>query len=314
MGSMKAVLLPDRGVVKVAGDGARNFLQGLVTSDILALAPGAARFGALLTPQGKIIADFIIVEAPAADGGGFFLDTPRTLAAPLMTKLNLYKLRAKVIVEDLSDVLGVLAGWDGAIKPDIAKTGLSYSDPRLAALGFRIMIPPHRVAAVMAELGTTPVAPEHYDAHRIALGVPQGGADFSYGDAFPHEADMDQFGGVDFTKGCYVGQEVVSRIEHRGIARTRAVPVRYDDAAPPAGAAVTAGNQNLGSMGSAADGHGLALLRLDRTAEALSRGETLTAGDTPIRLVKPDWARFAFPGETGSSGATNSSVASKAAE
>ena len=137
--------------------------------------------------------------------------------------------------------------------------------------------------------------PSEYEAHRIALGIPQGGIDFSYGDAFPHEADMDQLGGVDFAKGCYVGQEVVSRMEHRGIARTRAVPVRYDGAAPAAGAAVTAAERQVGTMGSAAGGRGLALLRLDRVADALSRGEPLLAGGVPIRLIKPDWARFAFP-------------------
>jgi len=133
---------------------------------------------------------------------------------------------------------------------------------------------------------------EDYAAHRIALGVPEGGVDFAYGDAFPHEADMDQLGGVDFAKGCYVGQEVVSRIEHRGIARTRAVPIRYDGGAPENGVAITAGGRQVGTMGSAARGRGIALLRLDRVAEAT---EPLTAGGVPIHLVKPDWARFSLP-------------------
>src|ERR1700689_3199393 len=114
---MKAALLPDRGVIKVAGDGARNFLHGLVTADILELTPGSARFCALLTPQGKIIADFIVTEAPAKDGGGFFLDIPKAVGTALIGKLNLYKLRAKVLVEDLSEVLGVLAVWDGSGTP-----------------------------------------------------------------------------------------------------------------------------------------------------------------------------------------------------
>ncbi len=127
--------------------------------------------------------------------------------------------------------------------------------------------------------------------------MPQGGADFIYGDAFPHESDMDQLGGVDFTKGCYIGQEVVSRMEHRGTARTRAVPVRYDGAAPQSGAQVTAGDRQIGTMGSSADGRAVALLRLDRVADAMARSESLSAGGTPIQLVKPDWARFAFPGE-----------------
>jgi folate-binding protein YgfZ len=289
---MKAALLPERGVIKVVGDDARKFLHGLVTADMLGLAPGTARFGALLTPQGKIIADFFVTEAPQSEGGGFFLDIPRALAITLVDKLNLYKLRAKVLVEDLTEILGVLAVWDGA---GAAKQGLTYVDPRLPTLGFRVMIPPHRAIAAASELGAALVSAEDYEAHRIALGVPRGGVDFAYGDAFPHEADMDQLGGVDFAKGCYVGQEVVSRIEHRGIARTRAVALRYDGAAPASGTPITAGERQVGTMGSAARGRGIALVRLDRVAEA--EQAALAAGGIPIRLIKPDWARFSFPGE-----------------
>jgi folate-binding protein YgfZ len=289
---MKAALLPERGVIKVIGDDARKFLHGLVTADMLGLAPGTARFGALLTPQGKIIADFFVTEAPQSEGGGFFLDIPRALAITLVDKLNLYKLRAKVLVEDLTEILGVLAVWDGA---GAAKQGLTYVDPRLPTLGFRVMIPPHRAIAAASELGAALVSAEDYEAHRIALGVPRGGVDFAYGDAFPHEADMDQLGGVDFAKGCYVGQEVVSRIEHRGIARTRAVALRYDGAAPASGTPITAGERQVGTMGSAARGRGIALVRLDRVAEA--EQAALAAGGIPIRLIKPDWARFSFPGE-----------------
>jgi folate-binding protein YgfZ len=299
---MKAALLPDRGVVKVAGDGARSFLHGLLTADIQNLKAGEARFCALLTPQGKIIADFIVAEAPVQDGGGFFFDTPRALTTALIEKLNLYKLRAKVIVEDLSQVLGVLAAWDGR-PPTVTlaggkRVGLCYADPRTLGLGLRVMLPPHLAATAASTLGATLVGASEYEAHRIALGVPQGGLDFRYGDAFPHEADMDQLAGVDFQKGCYVGQEVVSRMEHRGTARTRAVPVRYDGAAPQAGAAIVAGNRQLGQMGSTAAGFGVALLRLDRVADALSHGEPLTTGGMAIHLVKPEWARFAFPGES----------------
>jgi folate-binding protein YgfZ len=286
---MKSAFLADRAVIKVIGDDARKFLHGLVTADMLSLTPGTARFCALLTPQGKIIADFFVAEAPAADGGGFFLDVPRALGTTLFDKLNLYKLRAKVLIEDLSEILGVLAVWDGT---PAAKYGLSYADPRLPALGARLMIPPHRAADAAREIGATLLAAEDYEAHRIALGVPRGGVDFAYGDAFPHEADMDQLGGVDFAKGCYVGQEVVSRIEHRGIARTRAVPIRYDGGAPENGVAITAGERQVGTMGSAAQGRGIALLRLDRVAEAT---EPLTVGGVPIHLVKPDWARFSLP-------------------
>jgi folate-binding protein YgfZ len=302
---MKAAFLPDRGVIKVAGDSARSFLHGLVTADVLNLKPGVARFCALLTPQGKIIADFIVAEAPATNGGGFFLDVASSQAAALVEKLNLYKLRAKVIVEDLSAILGVLAAWDGApaCPPPPAQSrtdeiGLCYADPRLPALGIRKMLPPHLAAAAASDLGATLVEANEYEAHRVALGIPRGGVDFVYGDAFPHETDMDQLAGVDFEKGCYVGQEVVSRMEHRGTARTRAVPVSFEGAAPEAGAVIVAGNRQLGHIGSAAGGRAIALLRLDRVAEALSHGEPLTAGGAPIRLLKPDWARFPFPGET----------------
>jgi tRNA-modifying protein YgfZ len=289
---MKAALLHDRGAVKVAGDDARSFLHGLVSADLLDLNPGTARFAALLTPQGKITADFLVAEAPAQDGGGFFLDLPRALAKPTVDKLNLYKLRARIMVEDLSDVLGILAAWNGSGATEI---GLSYADPRLPQLGLRVMLPPQRAAEAAAALGATLVDESEYETHRIALGIPRGGLDFAYGDAFPHEADMDQLGGIDFGKGCYVGQEVVSRMEHRGIARTRAVPVSYDGVAPVPGAPVMAGERQVGTMGSSAAGRGLALLRLDRIADALLRGEQLLAGRVPLTLSKPDWARFAFP-------------------
>jgi folate-binding protein YgfZ len=159
------------------------------------------------------------------------------------------------------------------------------------------MLPPHRAPKAAAETGADLVEAGEYEAHRIALGVPRGGIDFGYGDAFPHEADMDQFGGLDFDKGCFVGQEVVSRIEHRGIARSRVVPVVVDGGPVEAGTAVTAGATNLGTMGSGNEKRGLAILRLDRVAEALAQGVPLTAGTAVIVPVKPAWARFAWPGE-----------------
>ena len=292
---MKAALLPDRGVVKVAGDDARKFLNGLLTAEIAKVTPETARFAALLTPQGKIIADCIIAEVPPQDGAGLFLDCPRALASTLVDRLNFYKLRAKVIVEDLSETLGVLAAWGGE---GTTEYGLVYADPRLPALGLRAMIPPHRAADAAADLGAELVDASAYESHRIALGVPRGGLDFIYGDAFPHEADMDQLGGVDFDKGCFVGQEVVSRMQHRGTARNRVVPIACESFAAEAGVPVMAAERQVGTMGSSAAGHGLALLRLDRVADALAEGVALTAGGMPIRLVKPAWARFAWPGDT----------------
>jgi folate-binding protein YgfZ len=287
---MKAAFLRDRGVVKVSGEDARTFLNGLVTSDVTQVEPGLGRFGALLTPQGKITTDFLITEAPPGDGGGFLLDVPRALAKGLASKLGFYKLRAKVAVEDLSDGLGVLAAWDGepAMKP-----GLMFADPRHEALGWRIFVPEELQQKAAASIGAELVDSDAYEAHRIALGVPRGGLDFIYGDAFPHETNMDRLHGVDFGKGCYVGQEVVSRMQHRGTARTRTVRVLLDGPAPEAGVAIVADNKPVGTMGSSAGGHGLALIRTDRATDALDAGIPLTAGGLELRVADPDALRAA---------------------
>jgi folate-binding protein YgfZ len=287
---MKAAFLPDRGVVKVSGEDARNFLNGLVTTDVTLLRPGLGRFGALLTPQGKITVDFLVTEAPSGHGGGFLIDCARALAQGLADKLGFYKLRAKVAVENLSDNLGVLAAWDGdpAMKPDLA-----FADPRNAALGWRILVAAELAQKVADLIGADLVDSAAYDAHRIASGVPRGGLDFMYGDAFPHETNMDRLHGVDFEKGCYVGQEVVSRMQHRGTARTRTVRVIVDGPAPEPGAAILAGDKTLGTMGSTAGRNGLALIRIDRAADALDAGVPLTAGGLAIRLAEPGDVRSA---------------------
>jgi tRNA-modifying protein YgfZ len=290
---MKAALLPDRGVIKVAGPDGRKFLNGLVTTDLAKVAPGRPRFAGLLTPQGKIIADFIIVEAEPADGGGFFLDVPRALARTLTDRLNFYKLRANVMVEDLSETLGVMATWEGQGNTEY---GLCYADPRLPELGTRCILPPHVAEKAASDLGGDLVDPSVYEAHRIALGIPRGGIDFIYGGTFPHESNMDQLHGVDLDKGCFVGQEVVSRIEHRAIARTRVIPVGFDGPPPEAGAPVTAGDRSVGMMGSGVVGRGLAMLRLDRVEEALAGGVSLVAGGITLQPRKASWARFAIPG------------------
>ncbi|MBZ0139460.1 MAG: folate-binding protein [Pseudorhodoplanes sp.] len=290
---MQAALLPDRGVVKIAGEAARTFLNGLLTADIGKVTPQAPAFAALLTPQGKIIVDCIVAEAAEADGGGFFLDCPRALVRTLIERLTFYKLRAKVTIEDRSEVLAVMAVWGGRADSEY---GLVYPDPRLPELGFRVMLPPDVAAEAAREMGAALTEAAAYETHRIALGVPRGGPDFIFGDTFPHDADMDQLGGVDFHKGCYVGQEVVARVEHRGTARTRIVPVAFDGAAPDAGVPVMAGDKAVGTMGSAAAGHGLAQIRLDRI-EPPAAG--LSAGGVPLRLRRLDWIRFALPDTKG---------------
>jgi len=290
---MKAAFLTDRGVVKVFGEDARNFLNGLVTTDISRLKPGLARFGALLTPQGKIIVDFLITEAPADQGGGFLIDCPQALAQSLADKMKFYKLRAKVVIENLSDRLGVLAAWDGplATQPE-TELAIAFADPRDDKLGFRILAPAELKEKLAGLIDAELVDAADYEAHRIACGVPRGGVDFTYGDAFPHEANMDRLSGVDFDKGCYVGQEVVSRMQHRGTARTRCIKVLLDGASPETGTAILASDKPVGTIGSTAGGQGIiqgiALVRIDRVADALDAGQPLSAGGVTLRLAEPD--------------------------
>ena len=267
---MKTALLPDRGVIRLSGADAQGFLNGLVTSEVETLAPGEARFSALLTPQGKIVADFLIL----AMSGGFLIDVPKSLAEPLAKKLGFYKLRAKVTVENLSESHEVAAIWDDTPSP---QDGL-FADPRDARLGYRVIAPSGTVKTD---------ADADYEAHRITLGTPKGGADFAYADAFPHETNMDRLHGVDFDKGCYVGQEVVSRMQHRGTARIRIVRVAFDGAAPPQGASIIAGEKSVGTMGSSFGGQGLAMLRVDRAAEALAAAQPLSADGIALRVADP---------------------------
>lgn len=282
---MKAAFLPDRGVVRVSGEDARKFLDNLVTTNIELVRPGLGRFGALLTPQGKIIADFLVTEAPEAHGGGFVFDVPLALAQAFATKLGFYKLRAKVTVENISSQLGVLAVWDGT---PVAKPALAFEDPRNPQLGWRLFVPDDLVDETASAIGAEVSESEAYEAHRIACGAPRGGVDFIYGDAFPHETNMDRLHGVDFDKGCYVGQEVVSRMQHRGTARTRTVRVKLAGSVPEVGLPVSAGDKSVGTMGSSANGLGLALLRIDRVSDALDAGLALTAGGLPISIAAPD--------------------------
>ncbi|WP_371348419.1 folate-binding protein YgfZ [Ancylobacter sp. IITR112] len=277
---MPIAILKERVVARIAGADATHFLDNLLTARTP--APGAARYAALLAPQGKIIADMIV----RATEGGYRLDLPRAVAPDLLKRLQLYRLRAKVEIGLLDD-LAVGVAWGGA-SPLIDT--LAYDDPRLPALGRRFLLP----AAEPAQISMVPEAEWH--AHRIALGVPEGGQDFLYGDAFPHEADMDQLGGIDFDKGCYVGQEIVSRMQHRGTARTRIIPVALCGPPPAEGTPITAGGKTLGRLGSGIDGRALALIRLDRLEEARAAGQTVEADGAALVPERPGWAHFAIPG------------------
>ena len=285
-------ILHDRGVLRVAGEDAVGFLQGLLTNDVEGLAVGAARYAALLSPQGKILFDFLALRIPAESGTAFLIDCPAAQAADLAKRLGFYKLRAKVAVKDESADHDVLAIWgeetatlaEIAVGPappmtaaDVDPAAFTYRDPRDPRLGFRAIAPRSAVAAADSDAFA-------YQAHRIRLGVPQGGVDFAYADIFPHDANLDLLHGVDFKKGCYVGQEVVSRMHHRGEPRKRIVRMALAGDAPAPGAAVLAGETPVGAIGSAAGEMALAIVRLDRVEEAIAAGKGLTAGGIGVQI------------------------------
>ncbi len=284
----RIALLADRGVVRVAGEDASRLLQGVITADMELLSAQPAIHAALLTPQGKILFDFFVLKAP----GGFLLETAADKAADLAKRLTMYKLRAKADIQDRSAAYRAFAEWGSApANVGAASETHIFPDPRLGALGWRGLTGARLVSGIASAIGGLDASPEDYHAHRIALGVPEGGKDYAFGDTFPHEADLDQLNGVSFSKGCFVGQEVVSRMQNRASVRKRVVPVAAEATLTP-GAEVKAGAAVIGSVGSVAGTQALALVRLDRAAEAAAKGDRLTAGGVAITLRKPQWATF----------------------
>jgi len=262
--------LPNRAILKVAGPDARHFLHNLLTANIEALQPGDATHAALLTPQGKILSDVFVFS----DGVVYFIDCAASQKHDLLKRLNMYRLRASI-------TLGEAHELEAAVAPEETHHALRYRDPRSAELGWR-MIP--------AEGKLDPAA--DYDAARIALGLADSDADLGSGEFFPHEANLDQFGAVSFSKGCYIGQEVVSRMEHRGTARSRILPVRLAAGGPPKGSEIRSGDKLVGTLLSSHGDRALALVRLDRLAEA---GEPLLTQAVRVSVLKPRWARFDVP-------------------
>jgi tRNA-modifying protein YgfZ len=275
--SKKAAMLEDRAVIRVSGEDATSFLQGLLTNDLERLHPSEARYAALLTPQGKILFDMIVVRAPGEEPS-YLIDGTAAQAADLAKRLGFYKLRAKVAIADVSADQAVAAFW-GAEAPHIDE-GVLYADPRDPRLGWRAILP--RPAA--AAFGSEHV--NEYEGLRIAVGAPKGGLDFAYGDAFPHDANFDLLHGVDFDKGCYVGQEVVSRMKHRGTARKRIARVKLSGPSPAPGTPVLDRELAVGALGSSSGREALALLRLDRAEEATAAGRTLSAGGVDLALIE----------------------------
>ena len=265
--SLAFTTLDDRALVRVAGPDWRDFLQGLLTQDVETLAPGALRFGALLTPQGKLLFDLFILGTD----NGVLLDVSADRRDALIQRLTIYRLRAKV--EIAADPRGVAAAW-GASSP----VGPGWTaDPRLPALGWRGY-------GAAAPEGGADVGSSGYDAHRLALGVPDPARDAPPETAYPIEANFDLLGGIDFKKGCFVGQETTSRMKRRGAIKTRMLPLLVDGPAPAFGAEVLAGTLRAGEVRTGVDGVVMALLRLDRIVGAM-----LTIDGQVARVERPGY-------------------------
>ncbi|WP_029075698.1 YgfZ/GcvT domain-containing protein [Kaistia adipata] len=278
--------LGDRGVVFIGGPEAETFLQNIVTTDMTGVDAKGSGFGALLSPQGKILFEFIVLRGT----DGYLFDLPRALVADFLKRMTLYRLRAKVEIADRSESNAVYAFWGADTPPAI--DGVVAADPRLAALGYRAVVP---ADAALDVAGYDAATEADYHAWRTGLTVPEGGRDYPFGDAFPHDVDMDDLGGLDFRKGCYVGQEIVSRMEHRGTARRRAVAVRGEAALPPSGTPIEADGKPLGTLGGSNAEAGIGLIRLDRAKRALDLGHAVTAGGVPLTITLPAFARFGWP-------------------
>ena len=306
---MPFAVLKDRSVLSVSGPDAEHFLQNILTVDLGKLSQGEAKPGALLSPQGKILFDFMISRNGA---DRFRLDCRAAVAGDFLRRLMLYRLRAKVELS-IEEQVVVGVSWEDDSGPSqtdstrVADTrfkevpvfrtyGASFPPP---------LTPPHKGEGNVGDSAPESPSPgggggrgggtADWERLRIAHGIAESGSDYALGDAFPHDVLLDQTGGVGFQKGCYVGQEVVSRMQHRGTARRRVLLVSAEAPLPAPGTEIIAGGKALGALGSVAGNHGLAIVRIDRVKDALDAGQEITAADVAIKLAIPGWATFSFP-------------------
>ncbi|MDO5894953.1 CAF17-like 4Fe-4S cluster assembly/insertion protein YgfZ [Agrobacterium sp. Azo12] len=272
---MSSAFLPQQRQIEITGKDAQEFLNNLITTDVENLPENEVRAGALLTPQGKILFDFLV----SREADGFILETDSSQLDALIRRLTMYKLRAAVEIKPHAQD-GVSVFWDGD-KPEGAKL-----DSRFAKAGIEL----YRAAGASASGAIEP-----YDALRISVGIVHSGADYALQDAFPHDVLMDVNDGVSFKKGCFVGQEVVSRMKHRGTARRRVVIVESDAPLPAGGTDLTVNGKTIGTLGSVSGNNGVAIVRIDRVADALATETPILAGETPVKLTLPAWSGLSFP-------------------
>ena len=286
---MPTARIDDRAAILIDGPDAAHFLQNILTADLDRLGHGEARPGALLSPQGKILFDFLVSRRGE---NGFLLDCRAEAAGDFVRRLALYRLRAKAEIS-VQDHAVVTVRWQDDSAASRSDSGSSQADSSwLADRRFP------QEAGVLRRYGeaiATDAAREDFSRLRIAHGVAESGHDFAPGDAFPHDILMDENGGVGFHKGCYVGQEVVSRMQHRGTARRRVMIVEGEADLPEGGTAVEAGGRVIGALGSVSGRNGLAIVRIDRVGDAQDGGAPITAGGVGLSLSVPPGAKYALP-------------------
>ncbi len=298
---MRVAMMPERGVVRVSGPEARDFLHNLVSNDVLSLGPDRAGYAALLSPQGKVLFDFLIVP----DADAFLLDCEQARAGDLVKRLTLYKLRAKVAAADVSAEWRVAALWGEGVaarlglpeRPGAARCregGIALIDPRLPALGARLILPAAMAEGAVAALGLTPATFDDYIGHRFGLGVGEGAAELGREALFLLETNAEPLHAVDFRKGCYVGQELTARMKHRATLRKRLMPARVNGPVPAPGSAILADGKAVGTVRAVHGNRALALIRLEPWAAAWATGTPLTADGATLSIETPDWLAAAI--------------------
>ena len=299
MDQMRYSALPERGLISLSGGDARRFLQDLVSNDIDRVGTARAVYAALLTPQGKYLFDFFVT----ATADALLLDCERERLPALMKRLAMYRLRADVEIHDASDELAVhvaygeaaLAALDLPAEPGAGRDfagGTAFVDPRLAAAGARIIATRGSAEAALEAQGFVAAPADDYDALRLGLGLPDGSRDLEVDRTILLEGNFEELNGVDFQKGCFVGQEVTARSKYRGLVKKRLLPVRIEGPLPAPETPVMLGDKEAGVVRSGRDGIAMALLRLERVAAARDSGEALSAGEAKLLPLTPEWASF----------------------
>jgi folate-binding protein YgfZ len=293
--------LPHRGVLQVDGEDALTFLQGLISNDVRRVAPDRALWAAFLTAQGKFLHEFFCLQPGAA----FLLEGERNRLGDLKRRLSIYRLRSRVTLSECGDALSVwVAFGDGAAAafglpaddPGAATplaSGVAFVDPRLPEAGVRVVCAPGDAPGEFASRGCQPADIDSYDRLRIRLGLPDGSRDLQVEKSLLLECGFDELHGVDWQKGCYLGQELTARMRYRGLTRKRLMPALVDGPLPPAGTPILMGDRDVGEVRSGIDGVALAMVRLDALEEAQAGDPAaLSAGDARLTPQKPDWATF----------------------